>query len=125
MGFPPRATTRDCPINYRRTDAPGGGRSPPGPSGASTPGVADARYRRDRPWGTLWRVEMDFLAHARTRFRTCGLLALVAILAALSLKLAASASATTFAPQATLTANDEIGKSLLGSAVALSHDGDT
>src|SRR5438552_17529355 len=47
------------------------------------------------------------------------------IFAALSLALAASASAATFAQQATLTASDEIGQSFLGSAVALSHDGDT
>jgi hypothetical protein len=45
--------------------------------------------------------------------------ALAVILAALSLALAASASATTFSPQTTLTASDEIGKSLLGSGVAL------
>src|SRR2546429_1951690 len=30
-----------------------------------------------------------------------------------------------FAPKEMITASDEIGKSLLGSAVALSHDGDT
>jgi hypothetical protein len=68
---------------------------------------------------------MEFPAPERTRFRTCGPVALAAILVALSLALAASASAATFAQQTTLTASDEIGHSGLGTAVALDRDGDT
>jgi FG-GAP repeat len=66
------------------------------------------------------------LARHRSRgwHRRGSALVFAVIFAALSLALAASASAATFAQQATLTASDEIGKSLLGSAVALAHDGD-
>src|SRR5437867_4089689 len=88
------------------------GRDPGGShSGGRIPPHRRRGARRDR---------MAFMAkHRGSAFAVAG------IFAALSMALAASASATTFAPQATLTASDEIGESLLGIAVALSHDGNT
>jgi hypothetical protein len=66
--------------------------------------------------------EGEFPMQDRSGIRGRGLLAAVGIAAALSLALAASAPAS-FTQQTTLTASDENGRSGIGSAVALSANG--
>jgi hypothetical protein len=69
---------------------------------------------------------MAFLSRHRSgSWRLRSSLAIAIMFATLSMALATAASAVTFAPQTTLTGTAQIGHSGLGSAVALSRDGNT